>query len=119
MAYRPAGKASHEDYIYLPCEFCYGYYVSTDLWIHRTNCPLINCPNDKQKNRKAKANSRLLLPVAKCDSDGLKSVLANMNCDEVSKIVKSDTLIPQFIKINIKYDNLKNLILGNIYRPPK
>lgn len=88
VKYRPKDHSIQQEY--LPCEYCYAYYISSDLWKHVKRCKL--APSSSKPRRVVKS-SRLLLPVSKEVSKGLQSVLASLNADEVSRIVKSDALI--------------------------
>lgn len=92
VAYRPDKPSSWEDYV--PCEFCLGYYIHSELWKHIGRCPLK--PVDLKSSGRVVANSRLLLPVPASASDALKIVLTTFSSDAVSRLVKSDPLILQF-----------------------
>ena len=90
VKYRPADADQSEEYI--PCEYCYGYYKSSELWKHVKRCTLATC-SSSLRSRRVVQSSRLLLPVPQEASEGLKAVLATLSSDDVSRIVKSDSLI--------------------------
>ena len=77
---------------YIPCENCYGYYKSSELWKHVRRCTLATCSSSLRSKRVVQF-SRLFLPVHQEASEGLKAVLATLSSDDVSRIVKSDSLI--------------------------
>ena len=60
VKYRSADTDQSEEYI--PCEYCYGYYKSSELWKHVKRCTLATC-SSSLRSRKVVQSSRLLLPV--------------------------------------------------------
>lgn len=87
--YRPA---SHTEKKYLPCEYCRGHFVSTDLWKHHKSCP---AKPDGVKSDGPQQNARLLEPLT-ASRDFNKGVLCKMRDDEVTCTVKSDKDILAF-----------------------
>lgn len=96
VAYRPPSNTTSpvEWRDYVPCEHCYAYFLSWDLWKHVRKCVL--APEGKPRHARVVQNSRLLLPAPKGTSVGLNSVLISLKNDDISRIVKSDHLIKQF-----------------------
>ncbi len=108
VAYRPT-----EEYVdpskYSPCPYCYGYYVSRDLWKHKCSIrPPKDCPETsdttdggietRQPKERVAAKSRLLLPPPPGISHELNRLLSAMMPDNVSRVVKSDSLILDLAK---------------------
>jgi len=77
---------------YLPCKFCFAMYVKTDLWRHHKRCRLQKKEGSTVK-RRVQASSSLMLPMDTVISTGLKTVLQEMTYDDVTQLVKADTLI--------------------------
>lgn len=77
---------------YLPCKFCFAMYVRTDLWRHIKCCKLQE-KEDRPVMRRVQASCSLMLPMDITISTGLKTVLQDMTYDDVSQLVKADTLI--------------------------
>ncbi|XP_073781211.1 uncharacterized protein isoform X2 [Danio rerio] len=77
---------------YLPCKFCFGMYVKTDLWRHHKRCKLQKKENILVR-RKVQASCSLLLPMDSTISAGLQKIIGDMTYDAVTQVVKSDTLI--------------------------
>ena len=117
VKYRPSTVNETDEY--LPCEYCYGYYKNVELWKHVRRCTLAPTSNT-QKSRRVLAKSRFLLPIAHESSAGLKDLLATLNSDEVSRIIKSNALILKFgEKISKRhghdreqYNTLRNSLRG-------
>jgi len=83
---------------YSPCEYCLGFFVSSELWKHQKLCPLNSNRKDGVKNRNVKARSALLLPVAENISASLRNILENMNQDDVARLICRDQLILKYGK---------------------
>ncbi|XP_070403971.1 uncharacterized protein [Nothobranchius furzeri] len=77
---------------YLPCKFCFAMYIKTDLWRHHKRCRL-QVNEDKAVKRRIQASCSLMLPMENTVSNGLKTVLQEMTYDNVTQLVKADTLI--------------------------
>ncbi|ELT95806.1 hypothetical protein CAPTEDRAFT_195253 [Capitella teleta] len=84
--YRPRGKVDNKEYI--PCEYCYGYFVRSELWRHK-------CSFKPSEKKRVVATSYLLLPAPTGASAALSGVLASSRRDDISQILKSDHLILQ------------------------
>ncbi|ELT93915.1 hypothetical protein CAPTEDRAFT_194218 [Capitella teleta] len=84
--YRPRGKVDNKEYI--PCEYCYGYFVRSELWRHK-------CSFKPSEKKRVVATSYLLLPAPTGASAALSGVLASSRRDDISRILKSDHLILQ------------------------
>ena len=94
---------------YLPCQFCLVFYLGKELWRHCRKCKYqknaINCENAEQEKVARKNNmsaGRLLLQgalgVGAFDSqyhqkDFQEHVLDSLRSDEISRAIKSDSLI--------------------------
>ena len=72
-------KNKREDYV--PCEFCFGLYVETDLWKHHSNCQLKKSRTDT-KVGKPVVNGKLLLP-SKASAEVAGDILVKMIDDEI------------------------------------
>ncbi|KAM4592751.1 uncharacterized protein PAE49_003226 isoform 2-T2 [Odontesthes bonariensis] len=77
---------------YLPCKFCFAMYIKTDLWRHHRRCRL-QVKEDGPVIRRVQASCSLMLPTDTAISTGLKTVFQDMTCDNVTQLVKADTLI--------------------------
>ena len=87
VKYRPS--RGHDTAEYHPCEFCYGYYKSSDLWKHAKRCTLAPSSSNT-KSRRVVQPSRQLLPTYADLSPGLKTILSTFSSDDISWIVKSE-----------------------------
>mgnify|MGYP001793677343 CR=1 FL=1 len=91
VVYRPKQERGHVVWNYVPCTYCLGYYLKSDLWKHVQRCPL----------REGKAAvgirhvelGRALLPVPKDTSKKLWKIITSMYDDSVANIIRSDGLI--------------------------
>ena len=88
--------------MFLPCEFCLGFYLSTSLWVHAAICTFK--PEGTQPSKNFTRNARVLLsPFVKQVSeedialntifDGMKETAANPG---LKKICENDLLIREF-----------------------
>ncbi|XP_070576783.1 uncharacterized protein [Ptychodera flava] len=96
---RPTYEAAVYDY--LPCTHCLAYFVRGDVSKHEKVCPFRPVKDEEgsasKSYRRLQGKSALLLPVGKDASIGLReNVLARMNVDAVSMVVRGDRLIKQF-----------------------
>ncbi|XP_027879835.1 carbon catabolite-derepressing protein kinase-like [Xiphophorus couchianus] len=89
----PKRQATHQSAgtNYLPCKFCFAMYVKTDLWRHYKRCKLRS--KGDMVTRKVQASSSMMLPMDIAISIGLQRVLQDMSYDNVSQLVKADSLI--------------------------
>jgi hypothetical protein len=88
VGYRPTKPVSHKDYG--PCEHCYLDLVRSDLWKHK--CPITK---GRLSGRPAVA-SKLLLPLQKGSSSQLQDLLKMSKNDDISMIMKIDTLLLEY-----------------------
>ena len=102
VAYRPNHKADPHDYG--PCIYCFGYYVRSDLWRHRCPMkPVLNANTDggcmaSCRRGRVVHKSDLLKPPPVGVSFKLNKVLSPMKRDDISLIVKTDSLIIEVAK---------------------
>ena len=98
VAYRPNQKVSPD--AYGPCIHCFAYHVRTDLWRHQ--CPLKPArPQQtdgagrmlRRVSGRVASASDLLKPPPSGITFQLNQVLSAMKRDEVSLVVRNDTLI--------------------------
>ncbi|KAJ8306755.1 hypothetical protein KUTeg_015692, partial [Tegillarca granosa] len=101
---RPKKGENVEACVYSPCEYCFGFFVSSELWKHHKKC-LVKPEGKTLKDKCIKARSALLLPMMAECSQELKSVLANMNDDNVTETVRKDTLILKYGEKIMKVGN--------------
>ena len=94
--YRPRAKGSENASIYLPCQFCYGMYIKSDLWKHQKTCST-KLNKGEKSNMQPVIGGKLLLP---CSSGGRKrlyaDVLLHMRDDDVKEIVSKDSIILEY-----------------------
>lgn len=102
---RPSQKQKVSINEFSPCEYCLGFFIKTDLWKHQKNCH--SKPKDDKRilNRSVKARSALLLPVCGSGNEKLRDILATMNDDEVTHIVRKDPLILHYGEKLLKVGN--------------
>ncbi|XP_014823286.1 PREDICTED: uncharacterized protein LOC106903805 [Poecilia mexicana] len=77
---------------YLPCKFCFAMYVKTDLWRHLKRCKLRGT-EASIVTRRVQTSSSMMLPMNTVISTGLKTVLQEMTYDNITLLVKADSLI--------------------------
>lgn len=77
---------------YLPCKFCFAMYIKTDLWRHHKRCKL-QVKDNMPGKRKVQASCSLLLPMDSTISSGLQKIIEDMTYDDITQVVKSDSLI--------------------------
>ncbi|XP_072182362.1 uncharacterized protein [Diadema setosum] len=87
---RPSPGADPRDYI--PCSYCYAYYVKRDLWKH--DCPL-NGLRDKSKEKSGESEETVLsVSHRDCTLEELRAEVLGMNkMDDVSHCISYDPLI--------------------------
>ena len=94
---------------FLPCMYCYGFFVCEELWKHVKNCELRDA-GEAYDYRKTLSLSRALLESAILP-DGAEEgwarevrecVLSRMNHDDIYRAVKKDKLILRFGAVLIK-----------------
>lgn len=102
---RPSQKQKVSVNEFSPCEYCLGFFIKTDLWKHQKHCH--SKPEDEKRtlNRSVKARSALLLPVSDSGNEKLRDILATMNDDEVTHIVRKDPLILHYGEKLLKVGN--------------
>lgn len=92
---RPAANAEVNPKDYLPCKFCHGFFLVSELWRHAPKC--------KSKDQEADSSSKqmndgkFMLAADRFPSSCKKllseNVLFKMACDSISNIVQSDETI--------------------------
>ena len=75
---------------YIPCEFCQGLFVKTDLWKHQKSCQENSAPHPRGK---PVSRGRLLLPVNSSYGDLHKLIISRMNDDAVKSAIVGDMRI--------------------------
>ena len=107
VAKRPSKSRPSSDF--LPCMYCYGFFVSEELWKHVKNCELRQ-GGQVYECRKTLSLSRTLLESATLP-DGMEDawerevrecVLSRMIQDDIYRAVRKDRLILRFGAILIK-----------------
>lgn len=92
-ARKQRGQVNYGDY--LPCSSCFAFFKSKHLWRHQRKC--IQRENSSLKQRQVQSEARTLLPDIPGATDLLKTrVISRMRPDNVTEVVKGDTLILQF-----------------------
>lgn len=94
VSYRPSRAVGAEDYA--PCSSCYAYIVRRDLWRHvcKVKPPSSTGPHAKKARRAV--SSKLLLPPPPGVSDSLNKVIVTMRPDDITRVVKYDSLILEY-----------------------
>ena len=85
-------KRPVEDYV--PCEFCFGLYVKTDLWKHHSKCQLKKSRTDTRVGKPV-ANGKLLLP-SKASAEVAGDILVKMRDDEIKDVITNDSTLLEF-----------------------
>ena len=75
---------------YIPCEFCMGLLVKTDLWKHQKSCQENDAPHPRGK---PVSRGRLLLPVNSSHGDLHTIIISRMNDDAVKSAIVGDMRI--------------------------
>ena len=91
---RPRKLTSHT--LFLPCEYCYGFYHKYDLRRHIRTCK--EKPHDLVPGNRIQSSASMLIYEDPIASEPLKAILSKMNVDEVSMCLRNDLMI-------IKYGN--------------
>jgi hypothetical protein len=82
---------------YVPCDLCFAFFKKRDLWKHRKNCPfLVKENDDRGSGRRLQSRCAMLMPVSNDVCDGLKKILSKMNNDEISQLIRRDSVIMRF-----------------------
>lgn len=88
---RPSGQ---NDAIFLPCEFCLGFYSKCQLSNHMSRCK--ERPDSFQPGKRVQGHASMMIYTNDSASDRLQLILSKMLVDDVSTCVKKDQLIIQF-----------------------
>ncbi|XP_069109788.1 uncharacterized protein [Argopecten irradians] len=99
LARRPSSNScKQKNYLhtdFLPCEFCLGFFLKTELWRHRSNC--LFAPTETKKHTRVQRNSVLLLESSVSDPDLHKgfrdNVVSTLIVDDISLIIRNDRVI--------------------------
>ncbi|XP_033730179.1 uncharacterized protein LOC117319494 isoform X1 [Pecten maximus] len=91
---RPKNVRSLKEF--LPCSFCLGFFLKSELWRHSKTCPLKMQGSEEQKETRVQLSSKLLLESSmaltknsKVDQEFL-TVVTGMKQDDVLDCIKSD-----------------------------
>ena len=99
----PPNGASVEEGIatnFLPCSSCMGFFMASELWRHRQNCPHRSQETPPKWSRVLQ-EAKLLLPTTILSTKDVKksfhdNVLSSMKNNEISAIARKDALIVNF-----------------------
>jgi hypothetical protein len=93
---RPAPGTKVNPGEYLPCKYCYGFFLGDELWRHAEKCPFKE-GSEKTASRQMKYSARSMLSAGQFTPGASKllseKVLSKMTCNEVSLIVQGDETI--------------------------
>jgi hypothetical protein len=93
---RPAPGTKADPGEYLPCKYCYGFFLGDELWRHAEKCPFKE-NSEKTASRQMKSSARHMLAAGQftkgCSKLLSEKVLSKMTYDEVSLIVQGDETI--------------------------
>jgi hypothetical protein len=89
--YRPRKGKEKPAEDYIPCQYCFGMYVKTELWRHQMKCT----SSTSKADHRPVASGRLLLP-SKGPELLHATVLVKMKNDEIKLQVQKDELILEF-----------------------
>ena len=96
VKYRPVESVDPAEFV--PCPTCYGYFTKKFLWKH--TCPLQSKQSyaGKKKRGDRVRNGSMLLPSPSDVHSEVAELLSTLKNDNVSRVIKSDSLILQFAK---------------------
>ena len=85
---------------FLPCPSCMGFFMGSELWRHRQNCPH-RSQEATPKWSRVQQEAKLLLPTTVLSTKEVKkslydNVLSSMKNDEIAAIARKDALIINF-----------------------
>ncbi|XP_060084578.1 uncharacterized protein LOC132563843 [Ylistrum balloti] len=82
---------------YVPCKYCLGMFVPTDLWKHARSCKSRDDPQKTKAGYREMVNSgKLLLPVVGSSHQLFENILTKMKNDAITRAVENDDLILLF-----------------------
>lgn len=83
---------------YLPCNYCYGFFLKHDLWKHEVSCRKQKGLHreESRKKKRVQAAASCLIPIQGNTTERCRKIIDKMLHDEVSLHVKSDTLICEY-----------------------
>ena len=105
----PPEPVAVEDYV--PCPDCFAFFQQNLLWRHHKECAFCKRSGKKHMFGNLKSEAELLLPSTHEVSFGLQErILAMMNRDEFSILVRNDPLITSYgEKLFQKHGHLEHL----------
>ena len=85
---------------FLPCPSCMGFFMASELWRHRQNCPHRSQETPPKWSR-VQQDAKFLLPTTVLSTKDVKksfhdTVLSSMKNDKISAIARKDSLIVNF-----------------------
>ena len=85
---------------FLPCPSCMGFFMASELWRYRQNCPHRSQETPPKWSR-VQQEAKLLLPTTVLSTKNVKkyfhdNVPSSMKNDEISAIARKDALIVNF-----------------------
>ncbi|XP_066935444.1 uncharacterized protein, partial [Clytia hemisphaerica] len=89
---RPTKDQSHTNYLF--CEFCLAAYSKRDLRKHLKRCT--EKPTGYIVGKRVQSSASMFMFTPPSASDSLKNVMERMIVDDVSRCVKSDSLIIEY-----------------------
>ncbi len=83
---------------YLPCNYCYGFFLKHDLWKHEVSCRKQKGLHreESRKKKRVQAAASCLIPIQGNTTERCRKIIGKMLHDEVSLHVKSDALICEY-----------------------
>jgi hypothetical protein len=92
---RPAAGEKVNPHDYLPCKFCYGFFLGDELWRHAGKCQFKE--GEKPASKEMKFSGRHMLAGGQftegCSKLLASKVLSKMASDEITLIVQDDKTI--------------------------
>ena len=83
---------------YLPCNYCYGFFLKKELWKHQASCKKNNGPSQEKSSKRSRvqAAASCLIPKKGNATKRCSEIIDRMLYDDVSLEVKSDPLICEY-----------------------
>lgn len=106
---RPSQRSNVDLNRYSPCNNCYKFLITADLWRHHKKC--LQVPRNGTPSYNRQQHSKNLLPVTGEAYQWLKdNVIPKMNSDALTLALKNDNLILAFgCKLYTKHSHEKHL----------
>jgi hypothetical protein len=99
VVYRPSKELSVDESMYVPCEYCYGFYRREQLWRHRKRCLSKGEPiAEKGKGKSGGHLKASDLMMNSVHNDEVAYVIAGMRKAAVYSVIKNDELIREVLR---------------------